>query len=99
MCRGDWKTHGSHTGGFYSCNKYEKSEGKKKDEEAESFKAVAAKFQHYWDRYSNHEQNKRDAEKARGKILEKTIAYREVTGCDPKFLIEALDLLIQVCVF
>lgn len=19
MCRGDWKTHGSHTGGFYSC--------------------------------------------------------------------------------
>ena len=96
MCRGDWKTHGSHTGGFYSSNKYDKSEGKKKDDEAATLKSAAERFQHYWDRYSGHEQNKKDAEKAREKILQKTVQYREATGCDPKFLFEALELLIQV---
>lgn len=96
MCRGDWKTHGSHTGGFYSCNKYDKSEGKKKDDEAASLKQAAERFQHYWERYSGHEQNKRDAEKAREKILAKTMQYREATGCDPKFIFEANELLIQV---
>jgi len=25
MCRGDWKTHGSHTGGYFSCNIYDNS--------------------------------------------------------------------------
>ena len=50
MCRGDWKTHGQHTGGFYSCNKYDKSEGKKKDDEAVNLRSAAERFQHYWDR-------------------------------------------------
>lgn len=50
MCRGDWKTHGQHTGGFYSCNKYDKSEGKKKDDEAANLRSAAERFQHYWDR-------------------------------------------------
>jgi len=39
MCRGDWKTHGPHTGGFYSCNKYDTSDAKKQDDEAAKFKA------------------------------------------------------------
>lgn len=47
-------------------------------------------------RYAGHEQNKKDAAAQRGKILEKTVKYREVTGSDPKFLVEALELLIQV---
>lgn len=33
MCRGDWKSHGEHTGGFYSCNKYDNSAAKDLDDE------------------------------------------------------------------
>ncbi len=52
MCRGDWKTHGSNTGGFFSCNKYDKSDAKKLDDQAGSLKAEAEKFQHFADRYA-----------------------------------------------
>ncbi len=52
MCRGDWKTHGSNTGGFFSCNKYDKSDAKKLDDQAGSLKAEAEKFQHFSDRYA-----------------------------------------------
>ena len=54
MCRGDWKTHGSHTGGFFSCNRYEKSEAKKIDDWAEEYKKSNERYQHYYSRYFNH---------------------------------------------
>lgn len=40
MCRGDWKTHGEHTGGFYSCNKYDNSSAKELDDEVNGYLAL-----------------------------------------------------------
>lgn len=55
MCRGDWKSHGQHTGGFYSCNKYEASDAKKVDDEATRLKSESDRFLHYFNRYFNHD--------------------------------------------
>lgn len=55
MCRGDWKTHGQHTGGFYSCNKYDSSDAKKVDDEASRAKAESDRFLHYFTRFFNHD--------------------------------------------
>eukprot|EP01092_Planopodium_desertum_P016518 TRINITY_DN923_c0_g1_i1.p1 TRINITY_DN923_c0_g1~~TRINITY_DN923_c0_g1_i1.p1 ORF type:complete len:191 (+),score=6.99 TRINITY_DN923_c0_g1_i1:2-574(+) len=95
MCRGDWKTHGTHTGGYFSCNKYEKSSGKKMDDEAAKFKAEAEHFAHFFDRYFNHQQNETDATNKKAVVMEKSISYREETGLDPTFIMEALDLLVE----
>jgi ariadne-1 len=55
MCRGDWKTHGQHTGGFYSCNKYDSSDAKKTDDEASRVKADSDRFLHYFQRFFDHD--------------------------------------------
>jgi ariadne-1 len=31
LCRGPWKEHGSATGGYYACNKYDASSAKSED--------------------------------------------------------------------
>ena len=56
MCRGDWKTHGEKTGGFYSCNIYNAggSKGNEIDKKAESKKAEHERFMHYFDRWMDH---------------------------------------------
>jgi ariadne-1 len=33
LCRGPWSEHGSATGGYYQCNKYDASEAKKEDQQ------------------------------------------------------------------
>jgi len=58
LCKGDWKEHGSATGGFYKCNIYEK---KKKDNnltDEEKARADAEseleRYGFYFTRYDNH---------------------------------------------
>jgi ariadne-1 len=94
MCRADWKSHGEHTGGYYSCNKYEQSDGKKRDDEAAVLKARADMFNHYYARYFSHELNKKAAETKRSEMDEQSNRYRDMTGRDPKFLKDGLELLI-----
>ena len=58
MCLGDWKSHGSATGGYYECNKYkkDKAEGKLNDEERRRSTAKEAldKYMHYFERFQNN---------------------------------------------
>ncbi|EDR29417.1 ankyrin repeat and ibr domain containing protein, putative [Entamoeba dispar SAW760] len=54
MCRGDWKTHGTKTGGFYKCNLYETSEAKKLDDATEQTKEESERYQYYFERFMNH---------------------------------------------
>jgi ariadne-1 len=49
LCLGDWKKHGSETGGYFSCNIYKPSD-KVEDPDEERLKMM----QHYCDRYSEH---------------------------------------------
>lgn len=96
MCRGDWKSHGQHTGGFYSCNKYEHSDGKKADENSTLAKEESDRFLHYFNRYFNHDMSMKHAIKMKSdEIEDKMIQFRELTNHNPDFLQEALDLLIE----
>ena len=47
LCMGDWKSHGSNTGGFFKCNLY-------KEEETQKEKDDSRKLQFYCDRYFAH---------------------------------------------
>jgi len=95
VCCGDWKTHGSNTGGYFSCNVYKGSKGEKSDQKAQDFKSELQKFQHFSDRYDSHEQLKKDALKRKEKVLEIMPLYREKTGKEPDILLEAIDHLIE----
>eukprot|EP01112_Ceratiomyxa_fruticulosa_P000745 TRINITY_DN1067_c0_g1_i1.p1 TRINITY_DN1067_c0_g1~~TRINITY_DN1067_c0_g1_i1.p1 ORF type:complete len:814 (+),score=189.52 TRINITY_DN1067_c0_g1_i1:311-2752(+) len=96
MCRGDWKTHGAHTGGFYSCNRYEESQASKMDVEAENLQAQQKRFLHYFHRYFNHDMLMKQAIKFKENELEqKMISYRDKTSHHPYFLSEANSLLIE----
>lgn len=95
MCRGDWKSHGQHTGGFYSCNKYEASDAKKVDDEASRLKSESDRFLHYFNRFFNHDVLNKHAEKQKREIQQKMDQFRELTNQNPDFMMEAVDLLIE----
>jgi len=77
VCLGEWKEHGSATGGYYKCNLYE---NKKKDnsfseEEAkrENAKNELQRYMWYYERYANHERSMKLAEKLKPVIKTKVM--------------------------
>lgn len=66
LCKGDWKVHGSGTGGFYNCNTYERDVkgGKLPDEQKrqEEMQADLKRYDFFFSRYIDHG---KDAKKAR----------------------------------
>ena len=54
LCRGPWSEHGSATGGFYNCNKYDASNAKEEDIKAEESKTELEYYMFYYHRFSSH---------------------------------------------
>lgn len=54
ICNGDWKLHGSNTGGYYNCNKF--NEEKNVDDQSDAAKAKREldRYLHYYSRYHAH---------------------------------------------
>ena len=50
ICMGDWGDHGSSTGGYYKCNKYEAKEGEGDNDVAKA-KAELDRYLHYYKRW------------------------------------------------
>jgi len=96
MCGGDWTTHGSQTGGYFSCNKYEQSDRFKVDKDNERIKEELKRFQFYFQRYFEHGLKEKDAEKAKEKVIARQMEFRALTANNPEFLMDAQKLLIQV---
>eukprot|EP01087_Luapelamoeba_hula_P000751 TRINITY_DN1054_c6_g1_i1.p1 TRINITY_DN1054_c6_g1~~TRINITY_DN1054_c6_g1_i1.p1 ORF type:complete len:867 (-),score=222.38 TRINITY_DN1054_c6_g1_i1:16-2616(-) len=95
MCRGDWKTHGPHTGGFYSCNKYESSEGKKLDDEAAKLKEDSDRYLHYFERYFAHSIASSNIQHLLEKAAEKANNYSTSNDSNTDFFIDAVKLLAK----
>jgi len=95
MCRGDWKTHGSHTGGFFSCNKYDKSEAKKIDEWADQYKKSNERYQHYYARYFNHDSSRKEMENKAETLRQTAAAYGRKVGVSYDAVNEAVKLAIE----
>lgn len=96
MCRGDWKTHGAHTGGFYSCNKYKESEAKKIDDWANGYLEDTSRYKHYYERYFNHNLSQNEMERKAQYIKAEVYKYSSSTGKNyDQYIEDALNLIID----
>jgi len=67
LCLGDWKEHGSATGGYYQCNKYDtaKKSGDQtilsKEKKIDDAKNELKKYMFYFERFNNHNKAEKHA--------------------------------------
>lgn len=97
LCRGPWTEHGSATGGYYQCNKYDASVAKQEDLKANDVKTELETYMFYFHRYESHknagkiaDQQRKNCLKREQQILDKF----DVRSQDTKFLSEATEQLI-----
>jgi ariadne-1 len=98
LCRGPWSEHGSHTGGYYQCNKYDASDAKKEDVSATDAKTDLETYMFYYHRYESHRNAGKIANEQRAqcqKREEQLLAKFDVRSQDTKFLGEATEQLIR----
>jgi len=98
LCRGNWADHGTHTGGYYSCNKYDTSEAKQQDLTAEDVKTELELYMFYYHRYESHLGARKIAQEQREEVEQRTIAFQskfQVRSEDTKFLIDATEQLLE----
>jgi len=92
LCRGTWQDHGSETGGYYACNRYDTSDAKKLDEQNEQFKLELDEYAHYFSRFNSHlETLKLDEESpafAQAKC-DAIISKFEVRAQDTQYILDA----------
>lgn len=98
LCRGPWSEHGSATGGYYNCNKYDASSAKKEDLQADQIKTELDEYMFYFHRFNAHRnamavaaKQKKEAEE-KGQRLQKRLDLRSQ---DTKFLLEACIGLLE----
>eukprot|EP01087_Luapelamoeba_hula_P020848 TRINITY_DN717_c0_g1_i1.p1 TRINITY_DN717_c0_g1~~TRINITY_DN717_c0_g1_i1.p1 ORF type:complete len:534 (-),score=92.35 TRINITY_DN717_c0_g1_i1:159-1760(-) len=99
LCRGAWSDHGSHTGGYYNCNKYDESKAKDEDLKAGDVKTELDHYMFYYHRFESHknalkiaDEQKRMADKRQTIFMEKF----DVRAADTKFLTEAAIQLLAI---
>lgn len=98
LCRGPWSEHGSATGGYYQCNKYDASTAKKEDEKAADIKTELETYMFYFHRYESHKNAGKIADKQRKgcqKREEQILEKFDVRAQDTKFLMEATEQLLD----
>jgi len=95
MCRGDWATHGQHTGGFYSCNRYEKSEAKKIDDWAADYLKSNKRYEHYYSRFFNHDGARKELEKKAESLRQAAAEYGRKVGVNYDDINTAVKLAIE----
>jgi ariadne-1 len=98
LCRGPWSEHGSATGGYYNCNKYDKSTAKEDDMKAGDAKTELETYMFYYHRYESHRNAMKIADQQRKEANQKEssiLAKFEVRSADTKFLLEATEQLLN----
>eukprot|EP00753_Platysulcus_tardus_P012834 PLAT3553.20.p1 GENE.PLAT3553.20~~PLAT3553.20.p1 ORF type:complete len:512 (-),score=231.83 PLAT3553.20:133-1668(-) len=110
LCLGDWEEHGATTGGFYRCNRYDPSRSSGADssgggsgggggKSAAEAKKELDRYLHYYQRFHNHEQARKFAEKSLVETEKRMVRLHEATEAstwiDVQFLKTAADVLIE----
>ena len=104
LCLGDWSEHGSATGGYYQCNKYEtaKKGGDKailtQEKKIDDAKNELKKYMFYFERYNNHNKAESHAKSLKN-VIEEKIKYLHAVKSYPFseliFLEEAITEVIK----
>jgi len=98
LCRGPWTEHGSHTGGYYSCNKYDKSDAKKEDEKCGDAKSELEYYMFHYHRFDSHKSALKIADEQKRTADKKGVELQErfdVRAADTKYLREATEQLME----
>jgi len=98
LCRGPWTEHGSHTGGYYNCNKYDQSTAKNEDVKAQDAKTELEHYMFYYHRFESHKNAMKIADEQRktaGKRQRTLMTKFDVRAADTKFLMEAAEQLLS----
>lgn len=98
LCRGDWKDHGTATGGYYNCNKYNASDAASEDQKSESIKTELEYYKFYYHRYDSHKQASKVADEQRRKAQERgkyLVEHLRVRSTDVDFLVDATNQLTR----
>ncbi|KAJ4454850.1 putative E3 ubiquitin-protein ligase dbl4 [Paratrimastix pyriformis] len=96
MCRGPWTEHGSETGGYYKCNKYDPK--KHDDPYAVDAKNQLTYYVHYFERYTGHQQSQKFASGQLKKAQEKMVELQSRPGYDSQraaFILQAVEQVIE----
>jgi ariadne-1 len=100
---GAWSEHGSATGGYYKCNKYEelkndKNSVTKAEEKREQAQHELKKYMFFYERYNNHIKAGAHAQEMEPKIkilVEKLNSEKLYPIAELTFLETALDIVIK----
>ena len=103
LCMGDWKEHGSATGGYYACNKYEdlkKTDKILKEQEDKRYQAKTDldRYMFYFERFNGHDRSQKHAEGMRHQIqkqVEKLHKEKQYPIAELEFLFEGLEEVIR----
>jgi ariadne-1 len=93
ICLGNWKEHGSSTGGFYQCNRFVPETAVDAD------RAKTQRYLHFKDRFSEHEKAQRFASTDQHDFVtglaDKLVQHRSVSTKMVEFLGAAVDEVVQ----
>ena len=100
ICMGDWKNHGSNTGGYYKCSRYNDGETPK-DDQSESAKAKREldRYLHFYRRFHAHQEAEKFANKQLKETEQRMVQLQESSDdakwSDVEFLRTANELLVD----
>jgi ariadne-1 len=100
ICSGDWKDHGSNTGGYYNCNKFDNKDDSSDDQsDAAKAKRELDRYLHYYKRYHAHAEAQKFAMKQLKDTGNKMMLLQEcksnATWSDVEFLKTANEQLVD----
>ncbi|KAJ1447706.1 hypothetical protein M885DRAFT_537523 [Pelagophyceae sp. CCMP2097] len=98
MCMGDWHDHGSTTGGFYKCNKFDPLKPAEDDDDHAKAKRELDRYLHYYKRWHGHGSAQQFAVKQLEATELRMVELQETTQgtwIDVQFLKVANELVID----
>lgn len=99
ICMGNWAEHGSNTGGYYKCNKFDPAADTDPDDAAGRAKRELDRYLHYFKRYQAHHSAQVYAEKQLLQTEKRMGDLQESTGgsswIDVQFLKTANETVIE----
>lgn len=100
ICLGDWEAHGSNTGGYYRCNKFEDTKGDSNDtSDAAKAKRELDRYLHYYKRFHAHDEAQKFAKKQLKETEARMVLLQEASDnskwTDVEFLKAANEQLVE----
>lgn len=99
ICMGDWAEHGSNTGGYYKCNKFDAGAEGNDQSDAAKAKRELNRYLHYYKRFHGHHQAQDFARKSVKETEARMVLLQEQNSGndwnDVEFLKTANELLVE----